>query len=196
MNGVELPHGCRITHGSGAAVKTPFDDMPLQMHELSPGGGTAFAGQYGFIPFTTAIRLPRHIHMDAGSDGTHRRLLAERILVLNGCGLVELAGTLHVVAPGSLVAIGPGVPHSWTACPPGVVLPDGTRSDGTFLMIYDYEAPTGFFPTAATAPIEDPAVYEAYEGDLESIRIPRLAAADLADCATLMWNQVALRPRT
>ena len=146
MSGVVLPHGCRITHGSGAALKSPFADMPLTMHELSAGGIATFAGPYGFIPFTAAIRLPRHVHLGVPAAEGTRALLAERILVLNGCGLVELAGALHVVAPGSLVEIGPGVPHSWTACPAGVRLPDGTSADGTFLMVYEYEAPTGFLP--------------------------------------------------
>ncbi len=194
MSGVDLPHGCRITHGSGATVKTPFPDMPLTMHELSSGGGGAFSGQYGFIPFTTAIRLPRHVHMGGPDAGGARRLLAERILVLNGCGLVELAGALHVVAPGSLVDIGPGVPHSWTACPAGVRLPDGSPADGTFLMVYDYEAPTGFFPTAATAPLTDAADYAVFEGDFEPIRIPALTAADTAARATLVWNGDVVRP--
>lgn len=194
MSGVALPNGCRVTHGSGAAVKTPFADMPLTMHELSAGGATAFSGPYGFIPFTTAIRLPRHVHLGAPDAAGARRLLAERILVLNGCGLVELAGTLNVVAPGSVVDIGPGVPHTWTACPAGVRLPDGRAADGTFLMIYEYEAPTGFFPTAATAPLADAAEYEAYEGDFEPIRIPALPAAELTSRATLVWNTGVVRP--
>ena len=189
MSGVALPHGCRITHGAGAAVKTPFGDMPLTMHELSPGGGIAFSGQLGFIPFDMAIRLPRHVHIGAPSASGVRPLLAERILVLNGCGLVELAGDLHVVAPGSLVDIAAGVPHSWTACPPGIRLPDDTTSDGSFLMVYAYEAPTGFFPTTATAPLADAADYEPYEEDFEPIRISRLEADVIARRATLVWNE-------
>lgn len=195
MSGVALPHGCRITHGSGAAVETPFADMPLTMHELSAGGATAFSGQYGFIPFTTAIRLPRHVHMGAPEAAGGRRLLAERILVLNGCGLAELAGALHVVAPGSLVEIGAGVPHTWTACPPGVRLPDGSLSDGTFLMVYEYEAPTAFFPTASTVPLADAGAYQGYDGqDYEPIRIPRIAAADLAGRAMLVWDDRIVEP--
>ena len=120
--GVALPHGCRVTHGSGANVKTPFPDIPLVMHELHAGGGS-FGGQFGFIPFTDRLRLPRHVHLDEAEGGD---LLAERILVLNGVGLTELGGAIVLVAPGSLVDIAPGVPHTWTACPPGVRLPDGT----------------------------------------------------------------------
>ena len=188
MSGVDLPYGCRITHGCAAAVKTPFPDMPLTMHELSGGGSRAFSGQYGFIPFTTAIRLPRHVHLGAPDVTGASCLLAERILVLNGCGLVELAGALHVVAPGSLVEIGPGVPHTWTACPAGVRLPDGSAADGTFLMVYEYEAPTGFFPTASTALLARGAAYEAYQGDFEPIRIARLAAPEVVQRAKLVWN--------
>ncbi len=195
MSGVDIGHGCRITHGGGAAVKTPFPDMPLTMHELSGGGDTAFSGQYGFIPFTTAIRLPRHVHLGAPDATGARQLLAERILVLNGCGLVELAGALHAVAPGSLVDIGPGVPHTWTACPPGLRLPDGSAADGTFLMVYEYEAPTGFFPTDATAPLANAADYVAYEGDFEPIRIPALTAADVVARATLVWSGDVVRPQ-
>ena len=193
MSGVALPHGCRITHGSGAAVKTPFADMPLTMHELSAGGGSAFGGPYGFIPFTTAVRLPRHVHLGAPAADGARAMLAERIMVLNGCGLVELAGALHVVARGSLVEIGPGVPHSWTACPAGIRMPDGTSADGGFLMVYEYEAPTGFFPIASTEPLATAAAYAAYEGDYEAIRIPALDAAEVATRATLVWNERVLR---
>lgn len=98
-------------------------------------------------------------------DASKQKLVDERILVLNGVGLVEIAGKVYVgmfivsgsaviftaravvddlarvltghyiVAPGTLVdAIG-GVPHTWTACPPGVKLPDGSVSKGTFTMV-------------------------------------------------------------
>ncbi len=191
MSGVALPHGCRVTHGTGAAIKTPFSDMPLVMHEMS-AGGIAFAGPYGFIPFTEQIRLPRHVHLSTPDEAGTRRLLAERILVLNGCGLVELAGALHVVAPGSLVDIGPGVPHSWTACPAGLRLPDGSTSDGSFLMVYQYEASTGFFPTAAIAPIAGVADYKPHDGDDASIRIPRFDAAAVRSFG-MVWDDCVPR---
>ena len=185
MSPSPLPAGCRIIHGDGAAVKQPFADMPLTMHELAAGGAT-FAGQLGFIPFTTAIRLPRHVHIATSGE---KRLLAERILVLNGSGLVELAGRLHVVAPGSLVEIGAGVPHSWTACPAGVTLPDGSRAEGSFLMVYEYEAPTAFFPTAATAPLIGVADYCAHDGAFEPIRIPAINASQvIARGLAVIWN--------
>lgn len=90
--------------------------MPgLVMNELSPSN-KGFSGQLGFIEFTPDIRLPRHIHMDASKD----RLVDERILVLHGVGLVEIAGTIWAVAPGSLVELPGGIPHTWGGCPAGV----------------------------------------------------------------------------
>ena len=190
-HGVLLPNGCRIVHGEGAAVKRPFDTMPVVLHELDPGGGQPLAGQFGFIPFRDSFRLPRHVHI-ATPQGQPPRLLSERILVTGGLALVELGGAVMVVAPGTLVDIAPGIPHTWTACPPGLLLPDGTRSDGQFLMVYEYAAPTGFFPIASTEPIADASDYSPYIGDLEAIRFPQLSAAQLRESASFVWDR-ALR---
>jgi len=188
MAGVLLPNGCRVTHGTGATVKAPFPDIPLVMHELYAGDGTAsFGGQFGFIPFTDQIRLPRHVHIGEREAG-EKILLAERILVLNGVGLTELNGEIYLVGAGSLVDIAPGVPHTWTACPPGVRLPDGTVSDGQFLMIYEYAQRTGFFPTDRGTPIASASAYERYMGDLDSIRFPQLTAADVVETASFVWD--------
>ena len=187
--GVLLPNGCRVTHGEGASVKSPFETIPVVMHELYPGRADApFRGQFGFIPFEAGHRLPRHVHMDGG-DGAGRRLVAERILVVGGVALVELNGEVLLAAPGTLVHIQPGVPHTWTACPPGVVLPDGTASDGRFLMIYEYSDPTGFFPMEGTAPLVSAADYRPYAGDLEAIRFPRLTAREVAERASFIWDK-------
>ena len=189
--GVLLPNACRITHGGGANIKEPFPDIPLVMHELHAGddGGTSFRGQFGFIPFTDRLRLPRHVHIDDGADPADRTLLAERILVLNGVALTELNGAVFLVAPGSLVDIAPGVPHTWTACPPGVRLPDGSTSDGSFLMIYEYSRRTGFFPTDRVTPIGSAAEYERYAGDLDAIRFPRLTARAVVERASFVWDK-------
>lgn len=56
--------------------------------------------------------------MDASKD----RLIDERILVLHGVGLVEIAGKIWAVAAGSLAELAGGVPHTWSACPAGVGL--------------------------------------------------------------------------
>ncbi len=176
--GVTFSNGCRITHGHGANIKNPFSDIPLTMHELSPSNSKGFSGQLGFIEFTSELRLPRHIHMSSDT----KKLVDERILVLNGVGLVEIAGKIYATAPGTLVdAIG-GVPHTWTACPAGVQLPDGTVSTGKFTMVYEYEEPTSFFPTKSTTPITDVSKYEAFEGDnFDEIRFPQLSAEQVVE---------------
>jgi hypothetical protein len=188
MPGVLVPSGCRVTHGTAATIKTPFAFTPVTMHELDPGvGGRAYQGQFGFIPFQAEFRLPRHVHIEE-REGQEARLVAERILVVNGIALTELNGAIHIVAPGTLVEINPGVPHTWTACPAGVMLPDGSVSDGQFLMIYEYSEPTGFYPTASIDPIASVSEYRPFEGDLETIRFPELDARRIADSATLVWN--------
>lgn len=183
--GYHFPNGCRITHGTGANVKKPFEFMSLVMHTFTIKSEKNFHGQLGYIEFTTEHRLPRHIHMDLEK----RKLVDERIMVIGGVGIVEVAGELFVVAPGSLVdAIG-GVPHTWSACPPGVKLPDGTVSTGTFTMIFEYEDETKFFPTKSTECITDVADYKEYTGDLEEIRFPILNAQDVVDKAKIIFNK-------
>lgn len=186
--GVVMPSGCRATHGSAANIKEPFSFTPVVMHELDVGlGGRAYRGQFGFIPFGADFRLPRHVHIEE-RPGQAPKLVAERILVVNGIGLTELNGEIHVIAPGTLVEIEPGVPHTWTACPAGVVLPDGSTANGEFLMIYEYSGPTGFYPTASTDPITSVTEYRPFEGDLETIRFPELDAQQVVARASLVWN--------
>lgn len=184
--GVTFDNGCRITHGFGANIKKPFSDIPLTMHELSPSNTKGFTGQLGFIPFSTELRLPRHIHMNAEKT----KLVDERILVLNGVGAVEIAGEIYVTAPGTLVdAIG-GVPHTWSACPAGVELPDGTVSDGTFTMVYEYEEPTSFYPTKSITPIKDASDYEAFEGDnFDEIRFPKLSPEQVVEEGQIVFDR-------
>lgn len=183
--GVRFENGCRITHGSAANIKKPFDDVDLTMHELSPANAKGFKGQLGFIEFNTDYRLPRHIHMSA--DQT--RLVDERIMILNGVGLVELAGEIFVVAPGSLVETVGGVPHTFTACPKGVQLPDGSVSSGRFTMVYEYEEPTRFFPTKSTTVVREAKGYEAWEGDLDEIKFPRMTAAEVVGKAKIVFDK-------
>lgn len=185
--------GCRFTHGAGAVVRKPFgEDVPLTMHELS-AGGSAYAGQFGFIPFTAALRLPRHVHL--AGEGAECRFVAERILVLNGVALVELSGAVVVVAPGTLVEIGHGVPHTWTACPAGVRLPDESVSDGTFLMVYQYAEATAFSPHAGTDRLATAADYTRFAGDLDAIRFPRMTPGEVVHGAILAWNGGWAEPR-
>jgi len=93
--GVLLPSGCRVTHGTGANVKTRFESLPLIMHELHAGGlgggrARGFYGQFGFIPFAADFRLPRHVHIAKSGEAGGGELVAERILVVNGVGLALL----------------------------------------------------------------------------------------------------------
>lgn len=182
--GLSFPNGCRITHGAGATIKHPFPSlMPdLTMHELSPSNAKGFKGQLGFIEFTPSIRLPRHIHMTP--DRT--RLLDERILVLHGVGMVEIAGEIWVTAAGTLADLVGGVPHTWTACPAGVRLADGSVSEGRFTMVYEYEEPTSFFPTASTEVVRDVGEYVAWDGEgkgHEEIRFPQLSKDEVVERA-------------
>lgn len=94
-----------------------------------------------------------------------------------------------MIPPGSLVTTAPGVPHTWTACPAGVKIPTQNEnngveetviSDGKFLMLFEYEQITGFFPTAQTKTLSSVENYVRCE-DLESIRIPALTADQVRD---------------
>lgn len=175
--GITFSSGCNIAHGEGANVEKPFQDFDLTMHELSPSSGKGYRGQLGFIHFTTEYRLPRHIHVSI--DKT--KFIEERIMILHGVGLVEITGEYFAVAPGSLVTTLGGVPHTFTACPAGVKLPDGTVSTGTFTMVYEYEEPTTFFPTQSAKVASDPAQYQPWEGSLEDIRFPKMTAEEVVE---------------
>jgi hypothetical protein len=189
-HGIILENGCRVTHGDAAGVKRPFSYIPLVMHELTAADemATRYNGQLGFIPFTQEIRLPRHVHMSLDDAPGRARFLAERILVLHGVGLTELGGEFFVVAPGSLVDIAPGIPHTWTACPAGVRLPDGTISEGRFTMVYNYEQVTAFSPTRSTRSMTEAAEYERFTGDVAEIAFPKLSPAQVTEQGRFVWN--------
>jgi hypothetical protein len=124
------------------------------------------------------------------------RLMSERIFVMEGVALVELNGEIYVVPPKSLVTITPGVPHTWTACPAGVNistaldLPSTVEcvSDGTFIMLYEYEEPTGFFPTAQTESLLTADMYVRCD-DLERIRIPKLTSQEVLEGCWFVWDR-------
>lgn len=182
---MSLAHGCRITHGEGANIKKPFQDIDLSMHELSPSNAKGFSGPLGFIEFTEEYRLPRHIHMSNDKE----RLVDERILILNGVALVELAGQIYAVAPGSLVETVGGVPHTFTACPQGIKLPDGTVSSGKFTMVYEYEEPTSFFPTVSTEVVKKVSEYQPFDGPLDEIRFPKLTVQEVVDKGQVVFGR-------
>ncbi len=196
--GFLLPNGCRITHGTAATIRRPFATIPLTMHELYPGGILAMPstrrGQLGFIPFNHELRLPRHVHATVADCDGERRLLAERILVTGGVGLVELNGNVFVIPNGTLVDIPEGVPHTWTACPPGVELPDGTLATGNFLMVYDYAEPTTFFPMRSIGTLGSIAEYVPHHGELEDICFPELTAERVRAEAVFVWNDRLVGP--
>ena len=118
-----------------------------------------------------------------------QKFIDERIMVLHGVGLVELAGEVFVVASGSLVDAVGGVPHTWTACPAGVKLPDGSTSNGSFTMVYEYEEPTTFFPTMSTEVVTQPSEYQAFDGPLDEIRFPRMSARDVVQKSRIVFDR-------
>ena len=190
--GMKLPNGSTIIHGEGANIKHPFTDIPVVMHELD-AGAHSFAGSLGFIEFSTEHRLPRHVHITESQTPRSKpgKFVRERIFVLEGMALVQLNDEMFVIPPKTLVTIAPGVPHTWTACPRGVTIVEGTTkitSEGKFLMLYEYEAPTAFFPTKQTHTMQSVEEYERCH-DLDSIRIPLLTARKVHDKCPFAWGR-------
>ena len=126
--------------------------------------------------------------------------------------MTELNGEIYVIPPRTLVTIAPGVPHTWTACPPGVspatAFPeydadmlaglglDTCVSDGRFLMVYEYEEETGFFPTKQTETLSKVKEYvKAEESELEELRFPALSADEVLERGWLIWGDECRRTR-
>lgn len=204
-HGITLPNGSNIVHGSATKVKDPFAHIPVTLNEMAPGSinqRPAFRGQTGFIQFDTRMRLPRHVHISPNVNGKDGQdLVYERILVVGGVALVELGGQIYVIPPMSLVTIAPGVPHTWTACPPGVNVSRATGlegdevvSDGKFIMWYEYEEITGFFPTSQTETLKSVDDYVRCD-DLESIRIPKLTPEEVEKRCLFVKDTELLRAR-
>ncbi|KAJ5764729.1 hypothetical protein N7520_004288 [Penicillium odoratum] len=123
------------------------------------------------------------------------QFVIEKIFIASGVAVGELAGQYYVFAPKTMVIIAPGVPHAWVAAPKGLDLEalgvappkpiaveqdplisieePSTVSDGKFLAVYEYELPTGFYPTAQTERLQTPKDYAACD-DLHKIRIPEM----------------------
>ena len=190
------------------------------MRELSASSSTTldpetqkpvtFAGQFGLIDFDTSVRLPRHVHIapPGTDDPSKQRFVAERILVLQGTALTELNGEIYIIPPRTLVTIAPGVPHTWTACPAGVspasAFPewdadmlgelDRTVSEGRFLMVYEYEEETGFFPTKQVETLRSVNEYvRAGDEELEALRFPELSAKEVLDRGWVVWGKECRR---
>ena len=132
--------------------------------------------------------MPRHVHVGKNPENGEQILLPERILVMNGTGLVELLGEYYVIAPGTLLDIGAGVPHTWTACPEGLDLPDGSRTTGTFDMVYNYEVPTDFYPVLETGKLNRIEDCKPHEGSIEDVFFPSMSLDNVRDKAQLVGN--------
>lgn len=210
--GFQLPDGSRIIHGDGVFVKDAYPPelgIPGQLHVYTPGQSTdpglspCFCGPHGVFNFDVNLRMPRHVHMSPlkGEHGGHRYIV-EKILVLNGVAIVELSGEVYVIPPNTMVLIGPGVPHTWTACPPGLdvcaalgVSPgeadeDGIVSAGKFTAVYEYEDATGFYPTEQTKVLKTESEYERCD-DLHRIQIPAFTIEELKKTAWFVWGRQA-----
>lgn len=200
--GFQLPNGCRIVHGAGSLVKRaypPETNLPGTLQIFSHGNGgdkscVPFCGPSGLFQFDTTCRMPRHVHMAPDKDQPGMRYVVEKIIVLNGVAVAELAGEIYVVPPKTMVTIGPGVPHSWVAAPPGIdlqmlgIADTPVISDGEFLAVFEYEVPTAFFPTAQTNTLRSGEEYVKCE-DLEGIRIAPMDAEALKEKAWFVWGK-------
>ncbi|KAH1334362.1 hypothetical protein KXX67_006481 [Aspergillus fumigatus] len=183
--GFLLPNGIRIVHGAGAATRDAFPPawgVPGRLQTFSGGhvndpSTPCFAGPQGLLPFDTETRMPRHI------------------MVMEGVAVAELGGEFYVLPPHTLVLIGAGVPHTWTACPPGIdfgALGFSTEekvvSKGKFVAVFEYEAPTSFFPTAQTNTLATEEEYVRCD-DLHAIRIPAMTAEEIQRQAWFVWGK-------
>ncbi|KAM0543278.1 hypothetical protein ACHAPJ_012362 [Fusarium lateritium] len=205
QNGFVLPNGSKIIHGEGVQVKDAYPpelNIPGQLQVFSPGHRNdattpAFRGPHGILSFDINLRMPRHVHMAPKESGPGNRYIVEKLLVLNGVALAELGGDVYVIPPNTMVLIGAGVPHTWTACPPGLDLLElgvskGEKviSEGKFTAVYEYEEPTGFYPTAQTQLLEDENAYMRCD-DLQKIRIPEFTLDQLKKDAWFVWGREA-----
>lgn len=139
--------------------------------------------------------MPRHVHMAPDPAGKGHRYIVEKIMVMEGVAVAELGGEFYVLPPHTLVLIGAGVPHTWTACPPGIdfgALGFSTEekvvSKGKFVAVFEYEAPTSFFPTAQTNTLATEEEYVRCD-DLHAIRIPAMTAEEIQRQAWFVWGK-------
>jgi quercetin dioxygenase-like cupin family protein len=203
--GFTLPNGTKIIHGEGVLVKDAYPpelNIPGQLQVFSPGHRDdatipGFRGPQGIFSFDVNLRMPRHVHMAPRESGSGNRYIVEKILVLNGVALAELGGEIYIIPPNTMVLIGAGVPHTWTACPPGLDLSElGVSTDerviseGKFTAVYEYEEPTGFYPTAQTEILESESDYVRCD-DLQEIRIPEFTLEQLKKKAWIVWGRQA-----
>jgi hypothetical protein len=207
--GFNLPNGVHIVHGEGALGKDAFPpeiDIPGRLYEFSPGHASnsttpSFCGAQGCFEFTVDVRMPRHVHFTRAQEG-EQRFVVEKIFVPYGVGLAEFGGELFVIPPKTLILIAAGVPHTWTACPPGLNVTNALGltgqdediiSDGRFMAVYEYEEPTAFFPTAQTQTLHESSEYVRCD-DLHSIRFPKLDVEQVMQRASFVWGRSVRKP--
>lgn len=56
-------------------------------------------------------------------------------------------------------------------------------------MVYEYEEPNSFFPMASTEVIKTVLQYQHFEGPLDAIRLPRMAAEEVSERGQIMFNR-------
>lgn len=208
--GFTLADGSKIIHGEGVLVKDAYPpelNIPGQLQVFNPGHRAdpttpTFCGPHGIFSFDVNLRMPRHVHMAPKASGDGNRYIVEKLLVLNGVALAELSGEIYVIPPNTMVLIGAGVPHTWTACPPGLDLQElGVSKDerivseGKFTAVYEYEEPTTFYPTAQTEVLKDESAYVRCD-DLQGIKIPAFTLEQLKKDAWFVWGRGARKLMT
>ncbi|KAF7917476.1 uncharacterized protein EAE98_010239 [Botrytis deweyae] len=145
----------------------------------------AMNGTFGCLRFDINTRIPRHFHMKVATDAKSRRYVVENILVLNGVAIVELSGEIYVEPPKTLVSIGGGMPHTWTACLARicknlVYRPTSNRVRWSISGI--------FLPIRQSQLLMHEEDYEDCD-DLHSVRIPKYKIDDSIMNAWFVWGK-------
>lgn len=153
--------------------------------------------------------VPDTTEQQTDDENPKMQFVTEKIFIAGGVAVAELAGQYYVFPPKTMVIIAPGVPHAWVAAPKGLDLEalgvappkpidieedplvsleePSTVSDGKFLAVYEYDLPTGFYPTAQTERLETSKDYTAC-ADLHDIRIPVMDVDQLIQQASFVWG--------
>ncbi|KAF7900774.1 hypothetical protein EAF00_002995 [Botryotinia globosa] len=134
-------------------------------------GNDSINGTFACLPFDINIRMPRHI-------------LSDMLSKISSCQ-IESQLLTYFMPPKTLLSIGSDVPHTWTACPPGLDLrelglsPDEQIvSDGQFLAAFQYEKNTVYLPTRQTQRFMHQIYCEGCD-DLHIVRTPKYKIDDL-----------------
>ncbi|KAJ5292105.1 hypothetical protein N7478_001356 [Penicillium angulare] len=153
--------------------------------------------------------VPGTTEKQTGDEGPEMQFVVEKIFVASGIAVAELAGQYYVFPPKTMVIIAPGVPHAWVAAPKGLDLealgvapPKPTVveedplvsteepsrvSDGKFVALYEYELPTGFYPTAQKDRLSSAREFISCDS-LHGIRIPEFNIDQLRKQASFIWG--------